>query len=153
MAREQQLLQFKRTLVIGQEQNAAEKQELAYMLQECRMPPSAPSTPRAALPAGMVPPLPVLPAPSSTGGEPPSGAMTVEEHDKLMKAIIGPLEEKLGHIQTLYENERKDKKILLADVTRLHGLIDSMQSELSEARDVVSPLPPSGARMAHAILT
>ena len=67
--KEQQLMQFKRELVHGQEQIAAEKRQLATMLQECRMPPaSAPSTPRGGMPP-QVPPLPVLAAPSLASGD------------------------------------------------------------------------------------
>ena len=87
--KERQLMQFKRALVQGQEQNAAEKRELAFMLQECSMPPvSAPTTPRVFMPP-QVPPLPGLPAPSSSGGD-AAAAMTMEEHEKRMKATIGP---------------------------------------------------------------
>merc|ERR1711876_106652 len=92
-AKEQQLMQFKRGLVQGQEQVAAEKRELALMLQECRMPPaSAPSTPRGGMPP-QVPPLPVPVAPSLASGD---AMMTMEDHDKRMKAAIGPLEERIN---------------------------------------------------------
>ena len=141
-AKEQQLMQLKQALVHGQEQNAAEKRQLAFMLQECRMPPvSAPPTPRAFVPP-QVPPLPGLPAPSSSSGGPPAG-MTVEEHERLMKAVIGPLEEKLNRLHAMYEGEKKDKHALLGDVNRLSGLVDTMQAE---ARDVVPPLPSAEAR-------
>ena len=157
-AREQQLMQYKQALVVGQEQNAAEKRELAFMLQECRMPPaSAPQTPRAIAPP-QVPPLPGLPAPSTPNGGGPTGigtdgqalrlrdsaaqSMTVGDHERRLRATIGPLEERLNKLQAMYESERKDKKILLEETDRLNGLVDIMQSE---AREAVSPLPSGEA--------
>merc|ERR1712242_483810 len=97
---------------------------------ECRMPPvSAPPTPRAFMPP-QVPPLPGLPAPSSSSGG-VTTAMTVEEHERLMKAVIGPLEEKLNRLHAMYEGEKKDKHALLGDVNRLSGLVDTVLHRLA----------------------
>ena len=139
--KEQQLMKINQDLVHGQEQIAAEKRQLAWMLQECRMPPpSAPSTPRGGLPP-QVPPLPLLTASSPASG---NAMMTMNDHEQRMKAAIGPLEERINQLQAMYESERQDKRKLLADVNRLNEAVDSMQSE---ARDTVTPLTEVRARM------
>ena len=130
-AKEQQLVGVKHALIMGQERNAAESRELAAMLQECRVPPApVPPPPQAAMPpqTSALPGPPPLPsksgeAPRNTGIEyrieatqqkdATARSMTLEEHERLMKAAIGPLETKINLLQGLCEGATKETKGLM----------------------------------------
>ena len=136
VAREQQLIEVRRSLAESEARNAAESRELAVMLQECRalpriMPPSPPSATRSPCPA---PPLalPVLP---------PFSSVTREEHERILRAAIGPLESTINQLKVQYEDASRDKQSLAEEVNRLTELVDSMQDEAS---DSVRPLPVVG---------
>ena len=95
MAREQQLIEVKRSFAESEARNAAESRELTAMLQECRaLPKIIPSSPRSPAPAAA--PLPALPVP------PPASTVTIEEHERILRAAIGPLECTINQLKVQY---------------------------------------------------
>ena len=69
-------------------------------------------------------------------------SMTLEEHERLMKAAIGPLETQINLLQSLCEGATKENQGLNDEVSRLTALVDAMQYEAS---DSVAPLPAAGS--------
>ena len=98
MAREEQLVQVRRSLAESEARNAAESRELAVMLQECRaclavMPPSpSPRSPAA---------TPALPIPQSVP------TVTKEAHARVLRAAISPLENTINQLQLQYASVAK----------------------------------------------
>ena len=78
MAREQQLVEVKRSLALGEARNAAESRELNAMLQECRALPYA------------IPPSPR----SSAAALPPVPPVTLESHERLLRKYEDAAKEK-----------------------------------------------------------
>ena len=134
MAREQQLIEVKRSFAESEARNAAESCELTVMLQECRaLPMIIPSSPRS--PAPVPTPLPALPVP------PPVPSVTLEEHERILRAAIGPLQSTINQLKVQYENSTRETQSFTDEVHRLSGLVGSMQDEASDA---VRPLPVVG---------
>ena len=129
-AREQQLTEVKRSLAESEARNAAESRELSVMCQECRaLPRSMLPSPRSPAPVHAPPQPPILP---------PVPSVTMEEHERILKAAIGPLESTISHLKAQCESATRDKQSLAGEVHRLSGLVGRMQDEAS---DVVRQLP------------
>ena len=142
IAQEQQLAEVRRSLAESEVRNAAESHELAVMLQECRaipLPPSPRSPPLA------LAPVPVLPishaAPDGVREMSAVPSLTAEEHERILRRTIGPLETVISQLRTQYESVAKDKQSLAEEVSRLSGLVDSIQDEVN---DTVNQLPSVG---------
>ena len=130
MAREQQLIEVNRSFAESEARTAAESRELTVMLQECRaLPWIIPPPPRSPAPP------PALPAPT------PVPSVTLEEHERILRATVGPLDCTINQLKVQYESVARDKQSLTDEVHRLSGLVDSMQDEAS---DVVRQLPVVG---------
>ena len=59
-----------------------------------------------------------------------------------MRATVGPLEQTINHLKSQLETATKDKQDLMSELSRLSGLLDTMQSEAS---DNVRQLPMLGS--------
>ena len=68
--------------------------------------------------------------------------VTIAEHERLLRAAVGPLEQTIKHLKEHLEAATKDKQALMSELTRLSGLLDAMQSE---ATDNVRQLPMLGS--------
>ena len=139
IARERQLVEVKRSLTESEARNAAESRELAVMLSECHaLPRVIPPSPRS--PASVAPPTPPI--------SPPVPSVTLEEHQRLLRAAISPLESTINQLKVQYENVTKDRESLAREVSRLSGLVDNMQDEASDAVGQL-PLVGPGSASSH----
>ena len=64
--------------------------------------------------------------------------MTLEEHERLLRDVLSPLELAVERLSAQCESELEEKQKLSDEVARLTGLVDDMQAEAS---DSLRPLP------------